>query len=152
MPPRLNHRWRINQSAAKKQKLDIMLPREKCSINLTYLAVIVWAPKYTGAIIKKGRDEFALGIHSLLNVAMAKASHNYKSQRLILLTPNAVLSVIIQHSPLPFWWKQANWKKQGPLLLAGREQQYNLLTHKSSVQRALIRNSLKFQTRRQVCK
>lgn len=37
-------------------------------------------------------------------------------------------------------------------LQAGRERRYNLLTHKLGVQRALIRNSLKIQTRWQVCK
>lgn len=43
-------------------------------------------------------------------------------------------------------------KQNCTFLQAGRKRQYNLLTHKLGVQRALIRNSLKIQTWWQVCK
>lgn len=65
-------------------------------------------------------------------------------------------SVIVHHhpthfSPPHFFFPPAKAGKEWQTA-TGRQQSHNLLTHKSSAQRALIRNSLKIQTRWQVCK
>lgn len=128
-----------------------VLKNARCSVSHIYW-VSDWRALNT-LLKKETKGREVCQKQGLLNVALLKRP----------LISNLCGCIQLLFNTVPFFpfWKKADivqisaqvWHSVEALFYQqDTELEYNLLTHKSSVQRALIRNSLKIQTHRQVCK